>query len=90
METRKKKLGVDHPDTLLSMNNLACTWEEQGKVAEALCLQTECVRRCQHVFKPDHPHFRTILATLEKWEAEHPDVNIALRLENVSLKPGGV
>jgi tetratricopeptide (TPR) repeat protein len=74
MEMSKEKLGADHPDTLTSMNNLAITWKEQGKAAEALCLLTECVRLCQHVFKPDHPTLRSFLATLEQWEAEHLDV----------------
>ena len=31
METRKRKLGADHPSTLTSMNNLAFTWKEQGR-----------------------------------------------------------
>ncbi|CAA9959477.1 hypothetical protein PTMSG1_02895 [Pyrenophora teres f. maculata] len=35
METRKKKLGADHPDTLTSMANLAFTWKAQGRSAEA-------------------------------------------------------
>lgn len=30
METSKKKLGVDHPDTLTSMNNLSFTWKGTG------------------------------------------------------------
>ena len=38
METSKKKLGVDHPDTLTSMANLASTYRNQGRweVAEEL------------------------------------------------------
>ncbi|KAF2676434.1 putative kinesin [Lentithecium fluviatile CBS 122367] len=86
METSKKKLGADHPDTLTSMANLAITWKEQGKVAEALRLLTECVRLYQQVLQPSHPNLRSSLATLELWEAEHPDVNITSRLENVSSK----
>ena len=31
METRKKKLGADHPDTLTSMANLASTYRNQGR-----------------------------------------------------------
>ncbi|KZL81689.1 kinesin light chain 3, partial [Colletotrichum incanum] len=30
METRKTKLGADHPDTLTSMANLASTYRNQG------------------------------------------------------------
>ncbi len=32
METRKSKLGADHPDTLTSMANLASTYREPGPV----------------------------------------------------------
>jgi hypothetical protein len=35
METRKVKLGVDHPDTLTSMANLASTYKNQGRWEEA-------------------------------------------------------
>jgi hypothetical protein len=31
METRKTKLGVDHPHTLTSMANLAATYRNQGR-----------------------------------------------------------
>ena len=31
METRKKKLGADHPDTLISMANLVSTLWNQGR-----------------------------------------------------------
>ena len=35
MEARRRLLGVDHPDTLWSMANLACTYESQGRLKEA-------------------------------------------------------
>ncbi|KAK3898990.1 hypothetical protein C8A05DRAFT_37396, partial [Staphylotrichum tortipilum] len=35
METRKTKLGADHPDTLASMANLASTYWNQGRWEEA-------------------------------------------------------
>ncbi|KZL83841.1 kinesin light chain 3 [Colletotrichum incanum] len=35
METRKTKLGADHPDTLTSMANLASTYRNQGRWEEA-------------------------------------------------------
>jgi hypothetical protein len=40
METSKKKLGADHPDTLTSMANLAFAWKAQGRDAEAVQLMT--------------------------------------------------
>jgi hypothetical protein len=35
METRKTKLGEDHPDTLISIANLASTYRNQGRWEEA-------------------------------------------------------
>ncbi len=32
METSRRVLGAEHPDTLTSMNNLAWTWKSQGRV----------------------------------------------------------
>src|SRR5437762_5447942 len=31
LEKRRKILGVEHPDTLTSMNNLASTYRDQGR-----------------------------------------------------------
>jgi hypothetical protein len=41
MEIRKKRLGTDHLVTLISMNNPAFTWEEQGRDAEAVDLMKD-------------------------------------------------
>ncbi len=35
VETQKRVLGDDHPDTLISINNLATLYENQGRWAEA-------------------------------------------------------
>ena len=47
METRKKKLGADHPDTLTSMANLASTYRNQGRweAAEELEVQVMETRK---------------------------------------------
>jgi hypothetical protein len=70
METRKKKLGADHPDTLTSMNNLAFTWKGQGRDAEAISLVRECVRLQQSVLGVDHSHFISLSKVLAGWEVE--------------------
>lgn len=44
METVKRVLGAEHPDTMTNMNNIAHTWKEQGRVAEAIGLVERCVR----------------------------------------------
>ena len=53
----RKKLGADHPSTLTIMNNLAFTWKEQGRDAEAVGLMKECVRLQQWILGADHRHF---------------------------------
>ena len=35
---RERVLGPDHPDTLVSQNNLADAYQEAGRVAEAIPL----------------------------------------------------
>jgi hypothetical protein len=42
METRKRVLGAEHPDTLTSMNNLAFTQKGFSRDAEAITLIKEC------------------------------------------------
>ena len=70
METRKKKLGVDHPDTLTSMANLAFTLKSQGRDREAIALMWECVYRRQHVLGEGHPAFKSSATTLFQWKTE--------------------
>ena len=41
LEVRQRVLGPEHPDTLLSMNNLALAMESQGKAAEAEALHRQ-------------------------------------------------
>jgi hypothetical protein len=75
METRKTKLGADHPHTLTSMNNLAYTQRSLGREVEAIELMRECVQLCQQRFRPNHPDLLSSLATLAQWEAEHAVAN---------------
>jgi tetratricopeptide repeat protein len=69
METRKTKLGADHPDTLTIMNNLAFTWKGQGKDTEALRLIKDCVQRRERVLGVQHPHYLSSHMVLAEWEA---------------------
>jgi Tetratricopeptide repeat len=46
METSRRMLGEEHPETLTSMNNLAFTLKEQGRKGEAIKLMAECVQLC--------------------------------------------
>lgn len=69
METSTRGLGVDHPSTLTSMNNLAFTWKGQGRIVKVTRLMSECVQRRQRVLGLDHPHFISSSRALAKWEA---------------------
>ena len=40
MKLRKRLLGVEHPDTLISMENLAATYRKQGRWNEAKTLNS--------------------------------------------------
>jgi tetratricopeptide (TPR) repeat protein len=52
---RKVSLGLDHPDTLTSMNNLALAHRDAGRTADALPLHEEVLKLRKAKLGPDHP-----------------------------------
>ncbi|PKK50880.1 hypothetical protein CI102_4817, partial [Trichoderma harzianum] len=56
LDRQREILGKEHPDTLLSMHNLACTWIELGRHSSALTLIEECVQYRRSVLWPEHPY----------------------------------
>ncbi|KHO10796.1 Zn(2)-C6 fungal-type DNA-binding domain protein [Metarhizium robertsii ARSEF 23] len=56
MTARKKVLGVEHPDTLLSIGNLAHTYNNQGRYREAEELLVQVMNIRIKVLGKDHPH----------------------------------
>jgi hypothetical protein len=70
METRKKKLGADHPDTLTSVKNLAFTLKGTNRETEAVRLTEECVQSQKRVLRLDHPHTLSSCKALALWKAE--------------------
>jgi hypothetical protein len=75
METRKTKLGADHPSMLTSMNNLAPTWKGAGKGNEAIRLMEECVQLRKRVLGFNHPDTLSSCRALATWKAEQDDSN---------------
>ena len=58
METSSRVLGVEHPDTLTSMNNLAFTLKLQSYDEEAISLIKKCFqlqKRLQHPYTEPSP-----------------------------------
>jgi hypothetical protein len=70
VEIRKRVLGLEHPDTLTSMNNLAFTLKSQGCDVDAIELMVECVRLRKKVLGIDHPHSQSSIEALNNWQAE--------------------
>ncbi|CAG8947721.1 unnamed protein product [Penicillium salamii] len=75
METRKTKLGEDHPNTLRSMANLAFTWKSSPHDAKAINLLRDCVTKQKQTFGPNHPITLLNSDTLLEWEAESSNMN---------------
>jgi hypothetical protein len=70
METRKTKLGADHPDTLTSMANLALTWKSSGLITRALDLLRDCLAKQRQILGVNHPDTVSNSQTLLEWETE--------------------
>jgi hypothetical protein len=54
METRKRVLGEEHPDTLTSMANLALTYRNQGRWKEAESLFVQVMEMEKKVLGEEH------------------------------------
>lgn len=67
METSKKVLGAEHPNTLTSMANLANTWKSQGKMQDALTLMTQCSYLRNIVLGPSHTDSMSSSRALNDW-----------------------
>jgi hypothetical protein len=73
MATRKTKLGVDHPDTLTSMANLAFIWKESGRATEAVRLMEECAQARKCVLGLNHPDTHSSSTAIGMWRAEEEE-----------------
>jgi serine/threonine protein kinase len=54
LATFNAKLGPDHPDTLVSMNNLAAAYQVSGQVAKAVPLYEAALEKTKAKLGPDH------------------------------------
>ncbi|KAJ7255746.1 hypothetical protein C8J57DRAFT_1186377 [Mycena rebaudengoi] len=55
LETRKQILGLEHPDTLVAMSNLAATYRKLGKFRDAGELQIAVLTKRKQILGPEHP-----------------------------------
>ena len=61
LEARRRVLGPEHPDTLVSTANLAATLHQLGRAAEADPLQRQVLEASRRVLGPEHPD--TLIST---------------------------
>ena len=64
LETRKRVLGSEHPDTLTSVNNLALILRAQGKYVEAETLNRRVLEERKRVMGELHPDTLTSVRNL--------------------------
>jgi eukaryotic-like serine/threonine-protein kinase len=83
---REAKLGPDHPDTLISRNNLANAYLSPGRTAEAMRLHEQTLKQREAKLGPDHPDTLTSRNNLASayWSAGRIDE--AIRLLERTLK----
>lgn len=55
LEIREKVLGPEHPDTAISLNNLAGIYQAQANYAAAELLYERALKIKEKVFGPEHP-----------------------------------
>ena len=84
METCRREHGAEHPHTLTGMNNLAFTWESEGRDTEVLKLIEECVQLQTRVLGVNHPDTNSSSAVLRQWKSlrQVEEDRIALNLRN--------
>ncbi|KAF2186892.1 kinesin light chain [Zopfia rhizophila CBS 207.26] len=84
LEIEKRVLGVEHPDTLTSMANLASTYRNQGRWKEAEELDVQVMETSLRVLGAEHPDTLSSMTNLAstyrnqgRWkEAEELEVQV--------------
>jgi hypothetical protein len=64
MQTMKRVLGDEHPDTLTSMDNLASTYSNQERWTKAEELEVEAMQTMKRVLGDEHPDTLTSMDNL--------------------------
>jgi tetratricopeptide (TPR) repeat protein len=88
LKLRRAKLGSDHPDTLISINNLAMGYGAAGKLDRALPLWEETLKLRKAKLGPDHPYTLTSMNNLAGgyWSARQLDKSVPLFEETLKLQ----
>ncbi len=78
-------LGVEYPDTLISMTNLTSTYRNQGRWKEAEELDVQVMETSKRVLGVEHPDTLTVMNNLaHTWKSQGRNVE-ALELMKACL-----
>ncbi|KAE9369693.1 hypothetical protein N431DRAFT_547106 [Stipitochalara longipes BDJ] len=88
LETRERVLGAEHPDTLLSMGNLASTYWDQGRWEEAEALEVEVLETSKRVLGAEHPDTLTSMNNLAStyWDQGWWEKAESLQVETLEMR----
>jgi hypothetical protein len=83
LEVSKRALGEEHPDTLLSMGNLAASYSDLGRLQDAVELEEKVLEARKRMLGKEHPRTLLSINNLEIYltnlsEQTHPQ-NLVLR-----------
>ena len=70
MDRYRVKLGERHPYTLNTMNNLAATYDHQGKYSDAEVLYKQWLDKMKLVLGESHPDTLRTMTNLERVVSE--------------------
>ena len=82
MELSKKLLGAEHPDTLISMGNLALTYKGKGRWNVAEKLEVDVMELRKRLLGAEHPDTLTSMAYLASTYQHQGRWNEAAALNN--------
>jgi len=79
-------LGPDHPSTLVSRLNLACAYQESGRLDEAIPLLEQTLTDSTHILGPNHHHTLTSRNNLAETYRSAGRLHEAITLHEQTLK----
>ena len=74
--------GENHPDTLISMNNLALTYLDQGRLIDAARLQEKVLPKTKAILGENHLDMLKSISSLACVHTQQGKTSVATKLED--------
>ena len=94
LKIREMKLGADHPDTALSLDNLASLYQAMGRYADAEPLYQRALKIREAKLGPDHPdtaislnNLAVLYGLMGRYADAEPLYQRALKIREAKLGP---